>query len=658
MSDPRRANPMRLRRVLLIGGVALGVLVIAVVGWLLFGEPPGDPRLAPFVRGKPPVPVVFTSRTEPASFRAGTSAAIVADSFRPVVFRGDGQPQWQAREGRLRVLTPSGRVRELTWDKKLPDGGTLIDVQSPSVTADGKTVVFAGRRADADGGRFRIYSVNLDGTELRPLTGGADDPGCVAVPPLRFAADGSPLPDDARKQLDYDDTDPVLLPNGALVFASSRLPDLGGRDRRATQIWVQEPGKPARTLTANRANDRWPAITVDHFLMFSVWSKQDEVISADGTGLVRHDPPKAGLTAPSDRWMAARITPAAEQFAIGVKVPEPVWRPRTLCDGRVAFMTPAPGRPTPFTAANEYPEAGPLRVAAAPLGQLSSSPSSLAAGTTFPESSEPGLRWAPALTPDGRRWSLATPSPLPADRVLVAAAPLGPDGTPTPADYGLYTLPQNGWTTDPNASGELTPLFDDPELVDAEPVGVYPRPIENVPIRPPQAWEPAAAKKFDLLTGAYSGPAGELHVAQITTVATGPIPGNLASGGGGPIVPIFPTGKITKIAFLASGRDRFDDPVRPVVRGTLEKVHEVNVDGSGAIRTTMPVGSPTLLIGLGPDGKVASAVGAADAKGNRGTFYAFAGDHVSGTRPGGYHFCTGCHAGHTFPGAGSGERAK
>ena len=47
-----------------------------------------------------------------------------------------------------------------------------------------------------------------------------------------------------------------------------------------------------------------------------------------------------------------------------------------------------------------------------------------------------------------------------------------------------------------------------------------------------------------------------------------------------------------------------------------------------------------------------------NAKGNRGKFYAFAGDHEGGTRPGGYHFCTGCHAGYTCPGAGSGERAK
>jgi hypothetical protein len=110
--------------------------------------------------------------------------------------------------------------------------------------------------------------------------------------------------------------------------------------------------------------------------------------------------------------------------------------------------------------------------------------------------------------------------------------------------------------------------------------------------------------------------------------------------------------------FYAAHRDRFDDPVRPVVRGTLEKLHQAEVTPTGGIRATLPVGAPTLLVGVGPDGKVASAVGAADAKGNRGRFYAFAGDHVSGTRPRGYHFCTGCHAGHTFAGPASPERVK
>ena len=79
---------------------------------------------------------------------------------------------------------------------------------------------------------------------------------------------------------------------------------------------------------------------------------------------------------------------------------------------------------------------------------------------------------------------------------------------------------------------------------------------------------------------------------------------------------------------------------------------------NAGIRAVLPVGAPTLLVGAGPEGQVASAIGAADAKGQRGKFYAFAGDHVSGTRPGGYHVCTGCHTGHTFPGGSLAERTK
>ena len=130
--------------------------------------------------------------------------------------------------------------------------------------------------------------------------------------------------------------------------------------------------------------------------------------------------------------------------------------------------------------------------------------------------------------------------------------------------------------------------------------------------------------------------------------STGAIPGNVASGGGTAVVPLFPPGSLDKVAFYISHRDRFDDPTRPVIRGALERLHEAKVSASGQLRTVLPVGSPTLLIGLGPDGKVASATGAADAKGIRGTFYAFAG----------YHFCTGCHAGRTVPGPASPERMK
>src|SRR5438105_5202905 len=157
---------------------AAGLLVVALAAagsagyWVFLRPDPGDPRLAAFVRGRPPVPVVFTSRSEPASLEA---AAPDGGGF-----RYPGTRPWAAREGRLRLLTPRGTVHELTWGKPLPDGGPLIDVMSPSVSLDGKKILFAGRKAPPDHGRFRLYEVGIDGSGLRPLTGRPGDGGRTA----------------------------------------------------------------------------------------------------------------------------------------------------------------------------------------------------------------------------------------------------------------------------------------------------------------------------------------------------------------------------------------------------------------------------------------------------------------------------------------------
>jgi hypothetical protein len=59
--------------------------------------------------------------------------------------------------------------------------------------------------------------------------------------------------------------------------------------------------------------------------------------------------------------------------------------------------------------------------------------------------------------------------------------------------------------------------------------------------------------------------------------------------------------------------------------------------------------SPTVLAGLDAKGKVVRWSGKAmDAKGRVASWVAYAGDHYSAARPDGYHYCNGCHAGHTF----------
>src|SRR5205823_3562300 len=300
------------------------------------------------VRSRPPVPVVFTSRTEPASF-----AAAAPDGEE---FRYPGKRLWAAREGRLRVLTPRGTVHELTWGKPLPDGGTLIDVMSPSVSLDGKRVLFAGRRAD-DHGHFRLYGVNLDGTDLRPLTGGPDDPGAVAVPPMRFRADNTLMPDDERRRVDYDDVDPVEIRGSPreVVFASSRTPDLG-RDhaRRSTTLWVLRPDGPPAPLTANRNNDRWPYLLASGYVGFSLWSRNREVITAHAPSA---KPAGAGLPTPRDYHFRQGVFSYGGSSLLWAATPSPCPPGHILLAAAVSGgWPPAPGSYGLYLASDDWPD--------------------------------------------------------------------------------------------------------------------------------------------------------------------------------------------------------------------------------------------------------------------------------------------------------------
>jgi len=575
---------------------------------------PEAAELRAHVRGKPPVPVVFTSRAGLQSFDA---AAPEADGF-----TYPGTVPWAAPEGRLRLLSPAGRVYELTWNRPLPDGTTLVDVMSPSVSLDGKRVLFAGRKAAPDPGRWRLYQVNADGSDLKPLTGGPDDPGCVAVPPLRFAADGSKLPDDERRRLDYDDVDPADGGDGVLLFASSRIPDLG-RDhtRRATQIWRRTKTGDFEPVSANRNNDRWPVLVAGDWIAWSLWSRNREAVTADGSDVRPVSEGGDYGTTAADGWMAARVGSDGSRFGFLVKPVESVWRPRPLFNGNVAFMTtdPATGR---------------TRLAQAPAGTIRTAPSSRAIGP--PPAMSPGLLFGPTAA--------GSPSACPPGHVLYAA------GTDAPG-VALYRAADD-WS-----AAEL--LFDDPALADAEPVAVYARAVE-LNNRSPSHAQPPDGLELKLASGrTYRGPVGQLEAAFLNILNEPAPPGDVTDAGAGPVF-ASPSG-VKAIAIYAAYRDRFDHPTEPRVRGGWEKLLEAPVNEMEHVKTWVPADplTPTVLTGLGADGKVVRwSAAAKDAAGRSGSYYAYAGDHYSGMKPNGYVFCNGCHAGHTFTTIDPTERVR
>ena len=115
----------------------------------------------------------------------------------------------------------------------------------------------------------------------------------------------------------------------------------------------------------------------------------------------------------------------------------------------------------------------PLRLAQADWGYIRTSPSSLAAGEEMPY--EGGRNATSGRTSDaeGRDLIAACPSPSPDHSVLFAGAPAGSP----PSSFGIYSVADD-WS---GATPVPQLLFDDPGLVDAEPVAVYPRRFPSNP---------------------------------------------------------------------------------------------------------------------------------------------------------------------------------
>ena len=635
---------MRLRRHWWwLGGVLAGA--IAFVSWWLVRSDPGDARLGAYVQARPSVAIVFTSRSNAASLKA--AAPHGAGLIYP------GQPLWQANEGRLRLLTPRGTVHELTWGKALPDGGTLVDVLSPSISFDARKIIFAGRRAD-DHGHFRLYEICIDGSNLRPLTGGPDDSGCTAVPPLRFGAgDHALLSDDVRRRTDYDDVDPIYLDHACrfIAFASSRTPDLGrGHARRSTTLWIMHLDSGLKyPLTANRYNDRWPFLMASNFIAFSLWSRNQEVITADESDIQPYEPGLPAATAPADSWLGAFTQASGGQFGALVKPHVPVWRPRPLFNGRIAFMTTFDYA----SFAHDAPALPVLQVVQAEAGLLHNVPSAAPAGQILPRQKDYRLLRGPTADADGRPLSLATPSPCPPHHLLLAGAPLeaGQSG-PRPHAYGIYlandTWETNGSDAVNSESAGLTLLFDDPDLVDAEPVAVYTRHSQLWSKVPPAPPPEGLSVEIRLANGAeYRGPSGTLFNTSLYIQQVRDLPGQRTDAGQGPIFDRPPENSIHAIRVYASRRDRFDDPVKPRIAGAWELLVKASVKGDAA-NAVLPAGVPTVLAGFNQAGRVVRWTTAAkDSLGRQATFYAFAGDHYSAARPLGKHFCLGCHPGHS-----------
>jgi hypothetical protein len=303
-----------------LAAVATTAAVIAVAPGLASREAPGLD------------PLVFVSRQIP------DHGSIYAPPARGLAGVGAFARLQVASPGSLLLRDGAGRVRPLVdGQRPTPRSLQLVDVSSADVSYDGRLVVFAGlaagdHRRDTSGNpdAWRIYVIGLDGRGLRQLT--FDDPARRDLPAGLRAVD---------------DYDPVWLPDGRIVFASTRWPSYAhyGGVRTSNLYVMDADGGRLHRITAERNGADRP--TVDPLtgrIVFARWwrnqrfplDRLDSQSGADGIewkdglsavrGLQLDGRPENNDLLWRNAWHLATIRPDGTELAM--------WGGAT--DGRVA----------------------------------------------------------------------------------------------------------------------------------------------------------------------------------------------------------------------------------------------------------------------------------------------------------------------------------
>ncbi|MBE0534499.1 MAG: PD40 domain-containing protein [Phycisphaerae bacterium] len=145
-----------------------------------------------------------------------------------------------AAGGRLCKLNV--RTGEMTVLLDDPDGA----VRDPQVHYDGERMVFSYRRGGTD--PYHLYEINTDGTGLRQLTDG-----------------------------DYDDIEPTYMPDGSIIFCSSRC-------KRWVNCWLTQvavlyrcdaDGRNIRQLSSNNEHENTPWPLPDGRVLYQRWEYTD-----------------------------------------------------------------------------------------------------------------------------------------------------------------------------------------------------------------------------------------------------------------------------------------------------------------------------------------------------------------------------------------------
>lgn len=303
------------------------IVVLAVAGLVLNQYPTQGSESATFTTylplvSKPAQPgIVFVSRNIPSN------GSIYWNVPKDMPGVGPHSRFRVAAPGKLILREANGTLHVLI-DGSNPTAASLnlIDVNAPDVSYDGLKIVFAGlpqgnynTGPNTNPGAWRIYTINVDGSGLKQITTSSQH--------LNMSQFGS-----AAGQLSaYDDTDPVWLPDGRIVFSSTRWPSFAQYSGvRTTNLYVVGPnGGGLHRITAERNGADRPLIDpITGKIVYARWWRNHRfplnsmaTVTASGGGYEQKD----GLSANRNKqitgssnyndylwrnaWQAATINP-------------------------------------------------------------------------------------------------------------------------------------------------------------------------------------------------------------------------------------------------------------------------------------------------------------------------------------------------------------
>ncbi|MCK6620501.1 MAG: hypothetical protein HUU32_14625 [Calditrichaceae bacterium] len=346
----------------------------------------------------------------------------------------------------LSPIAPTGELTNLTAQytrANINDPRNYGAAADPEVSYDGKKILFSmkvNRNA-----RWRIYEMNIDGGNLVQLT----------------------------DQAEGDDMDPVYLPNGQIMFASTRSGIVDEYERRASPLLHVGDRGPngklvnVRQTSFNQSHDANPMVHSSGKIFYSRWEHLGNpnkfpmfVINPDGTRKFvmygNHSPRESG----------SRV----------------FLEPRELSDGGIVCSVME--RNSPF-------EGGAIAVI-----DISKSDDNLTFIT--PETSPFNNTNRPS------RAVFKTPHPIidptasneRKEKILVAMSPFPVNtGEEEQVDYGIYVMDKDG--------KNLRLIYNDPGYNEIDPVPVLPR--EKVPGGVPQVIPMDANVQAGLASGRETG---------------------------------------------------------------------------------------------------------------------------------------------------------